>query len=144
MKRILLAAILALGAPLMASAQAPFRPPGLAPAARPTVSPYINLLRRGNTPGFNYFGLVRPEFNALSSIQGLRNDVALNRDMISTGQGGTGGELITGNSAMFLNTGGYFLSSSGGQSSAGVARGGMGPQVGGGAGAAAPRGGPRR
>ncbi len=29
--------------------------------AQPTVSPYINLLRRGNSTALNYYGLVRPE-----------------------------------------------------------------------------------
>ncbi len=29
--------------------------------SRPTVSPYVNLLRRGNSTALNYYGLVRPE-----------------------------------------------------------------------------------
>ncbi len=37
------------------------RPGGIGPTSRPTFSPYLNLLRSGNSTLFNYYGLVRPE-----------------------------------------------------------------------------------
>src|SRR5262245_51832883 len=54
------------------------------PMGRPTVSPYINLLRNGNSAAFNYFGLVRPEQNALRAFQGLQQGVSNNQDTINT------------------------------------------------------------
>jgi hypothetical protein len=42
---------------------------------RPVVSPYLNLFRRGNSPGFNYFTLVRPELELRQSIGQLQQQV---------------------------------------------------------------------
>jgi hypothetical protein len=63
------------------SAQAQFPVPvvapsvgGAAPFARPTVSPYLNLLR-SNSPVLNYYGLVRPELQMRAAEQHLRRDV---------------------------------------------------------------------
>ena len=141
MKRFFLVAVLALGLPWAVQAQAPLRPGGIGQNTRPTFSPYLNLLRRGNSTTFNYFGLVRPEIAARAAIQGLQGDVATNRDLITTGRGGTGSNaLITGNAATFLNTGGYFQSLSGGQGPAGSTAGAIGA-MGGGGGARRPAGG---
>ena len=51
------------------------QPPGNAyyPSRQPAVSPYINLLRSGNNPAINYYGIVRPEIalrNNLLQLQG--------------------------------------------------------------------------
>src|SRR5262249_1833684 len=132
-----LAALLALAAlPAFAAAQAPYRP-GISPITRPAFSPYLNLVRPGAPAGINYYGLVRPEVTFRNSIGTLQNDVDVNRALIPTGGGtgtGTGG-LTTGHAATFLNTGGYFLSSTGGlgptrgaAQTGGVARGGAGAQ----------------
>jgi hypothetical protein len=144
MKKYLLVALLALGLPWAVQAQAPVRPGGIGQTNRPTFSTYLNLLRRGNSTAFNYFGLVRPEMAARAAIQGLQGDVAANRDLITTGRGGSGGDtLITGNNATFLNTGGYFLSGGGGQGAAGSTAGARGGMAGGGAGFGAAPGGRR-
>jgi hypothetical protein len=114
----ILAALLVLASfSSIASAQAPLRP-GITSGFRPTTSPYLNLNRAGVPPAINYYQLVRPELAFRSSIQGLQADVDTNRQLITTGrEGGTGtGGLATGHSATFLNTGGYFLSSTGGLS----------------------------
>ena len=35
----------------------------------PTISPYLNLNRGGNSPAFNYYTLVRPEFQFRNQLQ---------------------------------------------------------------------------
>lgn len=122
--RTTLAALLVLTClPAMALAQAPSRPGGITPISRPTFSPYLNLVRPGAPAGINYYGLVRPEFAFRNSLQGLQTEVDTNRQLITTGSGGTGGgALLTGHSSTFLNTGGYFLNTTGGS----AGRGGVG------------------
>jgi hypothetical protein len=62
------ALVLAIG---QARSQTPF------PAAkpRPVISPYLNLLRRGNSPAFNYLTLVRPELNIRNAIDQVEQQV---------------------------------------------------------------------
>jgi hypothetical protein len=48
---------------------------GQSPQRRPSVSPYLNLARRGVPPAINYYGLVRPQFEFRSSIQNLQGQV---------------------------------------------------------------------
>ena len=43
------------------------------PSRKPTVSPYINLLRQGSDPGINYYGIVRPEIAARRAIVQLED-----------------------------------------------------------------------
>jgi hypothetical protein len=92
------------------------QPPGIGtgaspPISRPPVSPYLNLLRSGNSPGVNYYGLVRPQLEFRQSIQNLQQQSINTQSEISG--------LIdttfpaTGHRTTFLNTGGYFLSGSG-------------------------------
>lgn len=45
------------------------RPGGIGPTSRPTFSPYLNLLRGGNSTLFNYYGLVRPEMEFRAANQ---------------------------------------------------------------------------
>jgi hypothetical protein len=111
-----LASLLLLAAiPAAAFGQGPTRP-GITPNTGPAFSPYLNLARPGAPAGINYYGLVRPELNFRSSLSGLQTDVATNRDLLTTGRAasGTAGLLTTGHAATFLNTGGYFLNSTGG------------------------------
>lgn len=76
-----------------------------------SVSPYLQLTRRNNSAYLNYYGLVRPAFDLQNSLQGLQQQV---NEAQSTGQAGMGGNpLFTGSRTRFLDTGGYFLSSSG-------------------------------
>ncbi|MGF1580889.1 MAG: hypothetical protein ACFCD0_16115 [Gemmataceae bacterium] len=59
-------------------AQSPLAPtfrPGMAPARGPAVSPYLNLLRAGGSPSFNYATLVRPQLQFRQSVLGLQNQI---------------------------------------------------------------------
>jgi hypothetical protein len=76
------------------------------PTNRPAVSPYLNLLRPGNSAGVNYYGLVKPQQEFRNNIQNLQQQVSDNQTAI-TGLDNTIGPT-TGHSTMFLNTGGYF------------------------------------
>lgn len=61
-----------------AVAQPPYTPGGqpVGPASRPAFSPYLNLLRSSNSPGVNYYGLVRPQVQAQQAISALQTAVA--------------------------------------------------------------------
>jgi hypothetical protein len=83
------------------------RPFGYQPT--PTVSPYINLLRRDIPPVFNYYGLVRPELNAQRSLQSLQQQVSLQQDTLRGLEALPPGTLVTGHPAYFLNLSHYFL-----------------------------------
>jgi hypothetical protein len=77
MKRMSMAAALAVGSLgflTAGSAQAQFGyvPPPGSPSSRPAVSPYLNLLRPGATPGVNYSTLVRPQIDYGRAIQQLQ------------------------------------------------------------------------
>ena len=76
---------------------------------RPAFSPYLNLNRSGNSPAINYFGIVRPQFQALSTFQSLDQQSAANRQAIS--DAGTQATALptTGHTVSFLNTSGYFM-----------------------------------
>ncbi len=90
------------------AAQAPNRPFG--PAARPTYSPYLNLLRGGNSTTFNYYGLVRPEQDARRAAQNLQGQIFQNRQSIENQAAATTELPGTGDKTVgFLNTGGYFM-----------------------------------
>ncbi len=86
-----------------------------APPAGPTVSPYLNLLRNGNSPAFNYYGLVRPQFQTNASLQALQ----LAQFQAAIPQAVNAGDdvLITGRGAVFMNLGGYFQSAVGASNS---------------------------
>lgn len=43
------------------------------PAPRPSISPYLNLVR-GGSPAINYYGLVRPQVAAARAIETLGNE----------------------------------------------------------------------
>ena len=76
---------------------------------RPAFSPYLNLLRGGNSPGLNYYGLVRPQLESNNNIQKLQQQVADNRTAInSLNSAATAPLAATGHGVTFLNTGSYF------------------------------------
>ena len=86
----------------------------------PAFSPYLNLLRSGNSAGFNYYGIVRPQLEFRDNIGNIQNDVDINRQLIQNANNGTGQgydpfALTTGHTAVFLNNGGYFLNSNPGR-----------------------------
>ncbi|MDB5311286.1 MAG: hypothetical protein JWO38_5488 [Gemmataceae bacterium] len=97
------------------------------PSRPPVFSPYLNLLRPGNSPGVNYYGLVRPQIQFQNSIQGLQQQVGTNQAAIAGLNAGMADNTIptTGHTATFLNTGGYFSGPMGG----GLAQGGIGGGV---------------
>jgi hypothetical protein len=85
------------------TAQAPLQ----RPIAGPTVSPYLNILRGGNTPAFNYYSLVRPQLETNANIQALQG--RLNPiQLLSTPPNSGDDTLTTGHATAFLNYGGYF------------------------------------
>jgi hypothetical protein len=94
-----------------ATAQAPYGP-GMSPNG-PGYSPWLNLLRSGNSAGANYYGLVRPEMEFRNSFRALQQQVGANQ-LNSSQTTDPRGLPVTGHAAVFLNTGGYFLSSGGG------------------------------
>jgi hypothetical protein len=120
------------------------QPPGPGGLARPTVSPYLSLLNRGNSSALNYLNIVRPQqqmaqqFNALNqqyrqSLNGIQNSIdTLSQESMSFSP-------YTGRVAVFNSTAGYFsrhpVTGQGGGGSAGFGSVGMGGgMVGGGRG----------
>jgi hypothetical protein len=87
------------------------QPPGLPRTASPTppYSPYLNLLRPGASPAINYYGLVRPQFQAQQSMLSLQSQIGANSQAIgnlATDEGplpATGGKVVG-----FMNYGRYF------------------------------------
>ncbi len=98
---------LTLWATAPAYAQVPSTRPPLTPPARPTISPYLNLLRGGD-PSLNYQGLVRPQQEFRSGIQQLNQQLQTQQRDI-TNLEVESGLPATGHPTQFLNLGGYFL-----------------------------------
>ena len=73
MRKLLLVSLLAAG---LAAFLIPGQLRAQSTLARPTVSPYVNLLRSGTPPGINYYGLVRPQTEFRSDIGRLQRAVA--------------------------------------------------------------------
>jgi hypothetical protein len=97
---------LALGV-LVLVASAALAQPQVGPVSRPpAVSPYLNLLRPGNSPGYNYYGLVKPQMEFRSGLQDLQQQVLNNQGAISDLNNAT--LPATGHRTSFLNTGGYY------------------------------------
>ena len=88
-------------------AQFPYVRPQTSPYARPALSPYLNLLRGGN-PAINYYGLVRPQEDFSTSIQGIQNEIhATQSELVNSS---TGAALpVTGHRTQFFSHGGYFF-----------------------------------
>ena len=88
--------------------------PGAGAAQRPTFSPYLNLLNRGNNPGLNYLGIVRPQQQMQQQFNQLQQQT--NQQLQSLGQA-YDSQLDTlsnaflpptGNVSVFNSTAGYF------------------------------------
>ena len=74
---------------------------GLGVIGRPTVSPYLNIMRGGD-PAINYYGLVRPQVAFSRAFQALDNNVvALQADVNQPSQ--------TGQRSSFMTQGRYFM-----------------------------------
>ncbi len=67
-----LLAIVIMGSSRSASAQLPLPGQGNVPNTGPAVSPYLNLLRRGTSPGVNYYGIVKPQLDMQNALRGLQ------------------------------------------------------------------------
>ena len=97
--------------------------PGVGPAQRPSFSPYLNLLNRGNNPTLNYLGIVRPQQQLNQQVGQLQNQ-ANQQSQASNSGGASDTDFInpTGNVSVFNNTAGYFnrYGGSGGQSAFGT------------------------
>jgi hypothetical protein len=122
---------LALLCTLTDSALAQPLPPSI--PQRPTFSPYLNLLRGGNT-ALNYYGIVRPQQQfdqQLGQLQSRLGQAAREFEQldqqISAGYSQFNPLLpATGNVATFNNLGGYFDRIGGGGGAAGLGAGGFG------------------
>jgi hypothetical protein len=69
------------------------------------------LLRRENSPAFNYYTLVRPELNTQNALLQLQQQTAANRQAITAVQsGGAGGLPPTGQPTYFMTYSHYFMS----------------------------------
>jgi hypothetical protein len=90
--------------------------------ARPTVSPYLNIVNGSGNRGLNYFTQVRPQQQFRSFGAGVERQLqTLNSRADGTtliDETGTQAARSTGHSTSFLNTAGYF-SVGGGASAAG-------------------------
>ena len=92
----------------------PRRAPGQTPTpafSQPAVSPYLNLLNRGN-PAINYYGIVRPQIQQGQQLQTLQYGLTHAVDEIATDQGTTtttpGALAPTGHVAGFMTYPKYF------------------------------------
>jgi hypothetical protein len=75
---------------------------------KPPISPYLNIVRRGNSAAFNYFTLVRPELEFRGALQQL--DQGANRTQRDLqGLEAEYGMPATGHSSYFLNYSGHFM-----------------------------------
>ncbi len=101
---IALALVLAAGA---VHAQAPIAPLGpTQPYSPPVVSPYLNLLNRGN-PAINYYGIVRPELQEQQQLQRLQFGLA-RTDAEIEATTAAGGLPTTGHTVGFMTQSRYF------------------------------------
>jgi hypothetical protein len=92
-----------------ASAQGPLPGSVPGPVARPQFSPYLNLLRRETPAAINYFGLVRPQLATRAAFQSVQLQLGTIQQQ-QTAAGTAAADLpVTGQTVVFLNTGGYFL-----------------------------------
>lgn len=78
--------------------------------SRPTVTPYLNLLRNNNSPLPNYYSLVRPQFNQ-QALNQQQQTVLLNQQRQIQGlqagllRGPQSQGPVTGNASWFMNPG---------------------------------------
>lgn len=119
MKRFQLAAVavvgfLALLVPATARGQVGGPRPVMAPVFRPAVSPYLNLLRRGQSTALNYYNLVLPEVNFAKNISDINDQVIGNQRSITQLEDTSNTLPDTGHHAQFMSHAKYFMNSAGG------------------------------
>jgi hypothetical protein len=74
----------------------------------PTLSPYLNLVRQGADPGFNYASLVRPQINFTGSLQQLQQEFAVGQQAVTNLE--TAATLpTTGHAAGYFTHTSYFF-----------------------------------
>ena len=97
--------------------------PQAGPVSRPSFSPYLNLVNRGNNPALNYLGIVRPQQQQAQQLNQLSQQYnqttnALQNSLNGLAEGIDPNVRFTGYVAVFNNTGPYFsrnpISGSGG------------------------------
>jgi hypothetical protein len=120
--------------------------PQAGPVSRPSLSPYLNLVNRGNNPALNYFGIVRPQQQAQQrnqlSQQYTQTTNALQNSVNSLAEGADPNVRFTRNVAVFNNTGPYFSRNPiSGSNGGGGGSGGFNTTNRGSGGVSAPRGG---
>jgi hypothetical protein len=77
------------------------------PISRPTVSPWLNLYRGGNSANLNYYNLVRPEMDFRGAIGQLQVQTNTNQQSI-TDLTTPAGPLVTGHAAGFMTHRSFF------------------------------------
>jgi hypothetical protein len=106
-----LAAVLLSATPALAQGPAlPMSPPAPPkfPMSSPTVSPYVNLARSGNSAAANYYGIVRPQIDFRNALKNYQQSVNANLQALAAPVDPETGIPQTGHVAVFQNTGGYF------------------------------------
>jgi hypothetical protein len=73
-------------------------------------SPYLNLLRGGNSAAVNYYGFVRPQMNMQAQIQAIQAQQQQGTPAVTEPDDPTTPGLVYGTRVRFLSTGNYFLS----------------------------------
>jgi hypothetical protein len=96
------------------AAWAQYGPQYQMPSSRPAVSPYLNLLRSGATPGENYYNLVQPQLQFGAGINQLQSQTMANRSAISSLEGGAAGQFTTGHRSGFMTASRYFMNNGSG------------------------------
>jgi hypothetical protein len=103
---IALVVVLAAGAVFAQPPIAPVAP--TQPYSPPVVSPYLNLLNRGN-PAINYYGIVRPEVQDQQQLQRLQFGLARTNAVIEAAATTTPSLLpTTGHTVGFMTQASYF------------------------------------
>jgi hypothetical protein len=74
---------------------------------QPTVTPWLNLYRGGNSVAMNYYNLVKPEFTVRGAIGQLQQQNNTNQQSI-TDLTTPAGPLVTGHAAGFMTQRAYF------------------------------------
>lgn len=84
------------------------------PYARPTFSPYLNLVRSNNSffsAGINYAGIVRPQFQMYDQLNQLQGQVGALQTGLNAVDAQSSSLPTTGHATQFLNTSHYFRNS---------------------------------
>ena len=96
----------------------PYSPPQTYnPYARPTISPYLNMLRTNVNPALNYYGLVRPQMQTSRALQAFQQELLPVAGGLppAVEQASAASSLLptTGHRTSFYNYSTYFPSSTG-------------------------------